>query len=287
MRRSRLKAGLVVLAAMALLAAACGDDGGGGDGEPQDLLASVMDEGVLRVSTDPAYPPQSSLNEDTGEYEGFDIDVATEIADRLGVDIAWETPQWETIISGSWSGRWDLSVGSMTVTPERQDVLFFSPPYYYTPASVAVRADDKSVSDVTTDLDGKTIGACGGCTYDFFLQGTLEIPGETFEFVVDDPEIVTTDTDTTAIELLVQGRVDAVMSSITTLQGAIDADKPIKIVGDPLFYEPLAVAIDRSSELDPTSFVKRVSEIVDEMHADGTLTQLSEKWFGYDLTVQV
>ena len=60
-----------------------------------DLLAAVCEAGTLRVSTDPAYPPQSSLNEQTGEYEGFDIDVAAEIAKRLGVaPPAWETPDW-------------------------------------------------------------------------------------------------------------------------------------------------------------------------------------------------
>jgi len=169
MRRSGLlRAVLVVLAAMALLATACGGDegdgGDGGNGGQQDLLASIEEAGVLRVSTDPAYPPQSSLNEDTGEYEGFDIDVATEIADRLGVEVAWETPAWETIIAGNWNGRWDVSVGSMTITPERAEVLNFTPAYYFTPAAVAVHEDDTSVSDLTTDLDGKSIGVCGGCT---------------------------------------------------------------------------------------------------------------------------
>lgn len=287
MRRSRLRAVLVVLAAMALLAAACGGDEGDGVQQEQDLLANVQSEGVLRVSTDPAYPPQSSLNEDTGEYEGFDIDVATEIAERLGVEVAWETPQWETIIAGNWNGRWDVSVGSMTITPERAEVLNFTPAYYFTPAAVAVQEDDNSVSDLTTDLDGKSIGVCGGCTYDFYLQKTLDIPGYTPEFVIDDAEIVGTDTDTTAIEQLVQGRVDAAISALPTLQGAIDKGKPIKIVGDPVFYEPLAVAVDRSSDLDPTSFVERLSEIIEEMHADGTLTELSMKWYGVDLTQQV
>ena len=164
---------------------------------------------MLTVSTDPAYPPQSSLNEETGEYEGFDIDVATAIAEGIGVEVAWEAPAWETIIAGNWNGRWDLSVGSMTITPEREEVLHFSTPYYFTPAVVAVAADDDSISDLSTDLDGQAIAVCGACTYDFYLQGNLEIPGETFEFVIDDPEIITTDTDTTAIEQLVQGRVAA------------------------------------------------------------------------------
>jgi polar amino acid transport system substrate-binding protein len=269
----------LLLAVTALIAAACG----GGD-DAGDLLASIEDEGVLTVSTDPAYPPQSSLNEDTGEYEGFDIDVATEIAERIGVDIAWEAPAWETITAGSWNGRWDLSVGSMTVTPERSEVLHFSTPYYYTPAVIAVAADDDSISDLTTDLDGQSIAVCGSCTYDFYLQGNLEIPGESFDFVIDEPDIVTTDTDTTALEQLVQGRVVAVMSSATTVQAAIDAGLPIKVVGEPLFYEPLAAAIDGSASLDTDSFVGRVSEIIEEMHEDGTLSELSNKWFGLDLT---
>jgi polar amino acid transport system substrate-binding protein len=270
---------LIALLGVVALAAACG-----GGGSSDNLLASIEDEGVLTVSTDPAYPPQSSLNETTGEYEGFDIDVATEIANRMGVDVAWEAPAWETIIAGNWNGRWDLSVGSMTVTPEREEVLDFSSPYYYTPAVVAVLADDSSINDLTTDLDGKTIAVCGGCTYDFFLQGNLDIPGESFDFVVDDPEIVTTDTDTTAIEQLVQGRVVAAMSSLTTIQAAIDSGLPIKIVGDPLFYEPLAAACDKSSNLDSASFVAKVTEIIDAMHADGTLSGFSMEWFGLDLT---
>ncbi len=271
---------VAIATVLTLTLAACGGD----DAADDDLLAAILANGVLTVSTDPAYPPQSFLNDSTGEYEGFDIDVATEIAQRMGVEVAWEAPAWETITAGNWNERWDLSVGSMTVTPERAEVLHFSSPYYFTPAVIAVAADDTTVTDLTTDLDGRTIGVCGACTYDFYLQGNLNIPGESFDFVIDDPEIVTTDTDTTAIEQLVQGRVDAVMSSVTTLEEAISAGLPIKIVGDPLFYEPLAAAIDGGSRLDPDAFVDRVSEIIDEMHADGTLTELSEKWFGIDLT---
>ncbi len=270
---------LLLLAVTALVAAACG----GGD-EASDLLASIEEEGVLTVSTDPAYPPQSSLNEETGDYEGFDIDVAAEIAERIGVEVAWEAPAWETITAGSWNGRWDLSVGSMTVTPERSEVLQFSTPYYFTPAVVAVAADDDSINDLTVDLDGQSIAVCGACTYDFYLQGNLEIPGETLDFVIDDAEIITTDTDTTALEQLVQGRVVAAMSSVTTIQAGIDAGLPIKIVGDPLFYEPLAAAIDGSATLETGAFVSRVSEIIEEMHTDGTLSDLSNTWFGLDLT---
>jgi polar amino acid transport system substrate-binding protein len=257
--------------------------------EATGLLAAVQGAGVLRVSTDPAYPPQSSLNKQ-GDFEGFDIDVASEIATRLGVEIEWETPAWDTITAGNWSGRWDVSVGSMTVTPERSEVLHFTPAYYYTPASVAVHADNTDISDVETDLDGNTIGVCSGCTYDFYLEQTLDIPGEEIEFVIDDAEIKGYDTDTSAINDLEIGdgrRLNAVISATPTLEGAIDKGKAIKIVGDPVFYEPLAVAIDQNAPEDPMPLVDAITEIIHEMHDDGTLSELSMKWYGTDLTQKV
>jgi polar amino acid transport system substrate-binding protein len=303
MLRIRLIALLGAL--LLLIGAACGGEDTGSSAPPRDteddtteengdeeatgLLAAVQNAGVLRVSTDPAYPPQSSLNKQ-GEYEGFDIDVATEIANRLGVEIAWETPSWDAITAGNWSGRWDVSVGSMTVTPERAEVLHFTPAYYYTPASVAVHEDNTDISDVETDLDGKTIGVCSGCTYDFYLEKTLDIPGEEIEFVIDDAEIKGYDTDSSAINDLEIGdgrRLDAVISATPTLEGAVDKGKAIKLVGDPIFYEPLAVAIDRNAPEDPQPLVDAISAIIEEMHADGTLTELSMKWYETDLTKKV
>ena len=294
----------VALAAVASIGlAACGDDGTGdsssttpsadsvcstADTSGDDLLAEVCNNGTIVVSTDPKYPPQSSLNPETGEYEGFDIDVATEIANRLGVDISWEEPSWNLITSGGWNGRFDMSVGSMTVTEERAKVLNFTPAYYFTPASVAVNEDNTSITDTSTDLDGKKIGVCSGCTYEAFVNGTLNIPGYSFDFVIDDASAVGYDTDTTAIQDLTLGdgtRLDAVMSATPTLQGAIDNGKPIKIVGDPLYYEPLAAAFDKSSEADSVPLADAVGEIINDMHKDGTLTDMSMKWYGEDLTV--
>ncbi len=294
--RSRLAA---VLATPLLLAlAACGGDGNGGDeapapssegvcaSDPADLLAEVCEEGVLTVSTDPAYPPQSSLNEQTGEYEGFDIDVATEIAERLGVEVAWEAPTWDIITAGSWNGRWDTTVGSMTPTNERQEVLYFTEPYNYTPAVVVVTADNDEVSDLSTDLDGKKVGSCSPCTYSAFLEKKLAIDGYEFDFIIDDAEISGYDTDTTALEDLVNGRLDAVITSVTTAEGYIDAGNPVKIVGDPVFYEPLSVGFDKSSDPSSESLYEAVDEIVAEMHEDGTLTSMSEQWYGLDLTTK-
>lgn len=292
------------VALLAMVGTACGgssdsgagDEGGEGGGSTAaqgvcatvdtaagDLLAQICSEGVLRVSTDPAYPPQSSLNEATGEYEGFDIDVATEIADRLGVEVAWEAPAWDVLTAGNWNGRWDMSVGSMTPTNDRQEVLWFTQPYYYGLAVMVVPADS-TLTDPASELDGATIGVCAGCTYEAYLDRSLAISGFTFDFVVDDPEIVGYDTDTTALADLAVGRLDAVMTSATTAQGWIDEGNAGKILGSALFGEPMSVAFDRSSSLDPASLLAAVDAIVAEMHADGTLASLSQKWFGLDLS---
>ncbi len=288
MTRKRISLAALLGLSVALLATACG----GNDDSSNDLLASIKGKGTITVSTDPAYPPQSKLNDKTGEYEGFDIDVATEIAKRLGVDVAWESPAWDTITSGNWNGRWDISVGSMTITPERAQVLYFTPPYYYTPAAIAVHKDNTSITGVD-QLSGKKIGVCGACTYDLYLQDKLEIAldesGEPKKIVsqVTDPQIKTYDTDSTAIQDLSLGdgrRLDAAISAEPTLQAAIDAGAPIKIVGEPLYYEPLSVAIDRKSELVQQSLVDEISSIIDDMHDDGTLSELSNKWYKADLT---
>jgi polar amino acid transport system substrate-binding protein len=301
---------LPTVAVLALFLASCGDaetdsgdDGGGGGGGGEasgavcdttdaadDLLAEICDKGVLTVSTDPAYPPQSEYLPKEDKYVGFDIDVATEIANRLGVEIAWETPSWDVITAGGWNGRWDISVGSMTPTNDRQQVLDFTQPYYYTPAVAMVHADNTSVSDLSTDLDGKNVGVCAGCTYDQYLDKSLDIEGFTFDFVIDDATIKGYDTDTTALQDLALGdgtRLDAAITSQTVAEGYVNEGNPVKIVGDPLFYEPLAVAIDKSSDLDPASLVEATDQIVADMHEDGTLTGFSEQWFdGLDLTVQ-
>ena len=301
-KRHTLVAATTLLTALFLAGCGSDSDGGGsaadapaagsgvcGSGDADGLLKEVCDKGTITVSTDPAYPPQSSLDPKTNTYKGFDIDVATEIAKRLGVKIAWETPSWDVITAGSWNDRWQMSVGSMTPTNDRQKVLDFTQPYYYTPAVVVVNADNTSITDVSTDLDGKKIGVCSGCTYDQFLQKNLAINGFDFDFVIDDADIHGYDTDTTALQDLALGdgtRLDAVITSLTTAQGYADAGNPVKIVGDPVFYEPLAVAIDKSASQDPTSLADAVDKIVGEMHDDGTLTELSKKWYdGVDLTV--
>ena len=300
MRAFRLRSLALFLTVFALVGAACANDdnpAGGNTGATGgtsgatgatgggDLLARIMANDQIRISTDPAYPPQSSYDQASGTWEGFDIDVAEEISKRLGLSqpVDWQTPSWDVLTAGKWNDRWDASVGSMTITKERAQVLDFTDPYYYTPAGLAVQQG----SDITSldQLAGKTIGVGIATTYELYLERTLNIPGYDFEYLVPaDVTIKTYDTDSSAIQDLVLGRVDAAFSAVPTLQGAIDNDKPIQLLADPVFYEPLAVAVDKDAPLDPTSLVAKISEIIDQMHQDGTLTALSMKWYGEDLT---
>lgn len=247
------------------------------------LLEKILTSGKLVVSTDPKYPPQSELKPD-GTFQGFDIDVATEIAKRLGVKVEFATPDWSAITAGGWGGRWDVSVGSMTITVDRSKVLDFSPPYYYTPAQMAA-----SVHSGITTLDGlagKKICSGEGTTYDQWLNGKLDYG--TGQDLGKPPAGITTTTlptDTDCADQWKAGRFDfdGWLSSITVVEGAIKAGLPLVKVGNPVYFEPLAVAVDKAGPSD-SDFMPILKKIIDDMHADGTLSAMSQKWFGAEFT---
>ncbi|NJD27123.1 MAG: transporter substrate-binding domain-containing protein [Chloroflexi bacterium] len=247
------------------------------------LLDKVMTAGKIVISTDPAYPPQSEQKPD-GSYEGFDIDVATELANRLGVDIEWATPPWEAITAGGWGGRWDISVGSMTITPERLEVVDFTVPYYFTPAQMAASTE----SGITTleGMAGQTICAGEGTTYFHWLQGNLDFgPGGKPAPPPAGVTAVTLPTDRDCALAWQSGRFDFAgwVSAEPTIDEAIADGLPLVKVGDPVYSEPLAVAADKSGP-DPSDLLAFLSDEITKMHADGTLSQLSIKWYGEDIT---
>jgi peptide/nickel transport system substrate-binding protein len=254
----------------------------------EDLLDQVMAAGKLVVSTDPNYAPQSFIN-DEGDLDGFDVNVAQEVAERLGVEVEFVTPDWDLITAGNWGGRWDLSIGSMTPTEARAEVLWFTDPYYYTPAVFAVHRDNTDILSVD-DLSGKNLGLGTATTYEAYLDGSLAIMGG--EIMYDPPSGINVQpysTDAEAIEDLQLGdgvRLDAVMSAQPTIQNAIDEGLPLKYVGTPAFYEPLAFALDKSRGASD-QMLSELNSVLADMHSDGTLTELSVKWYGIDITTLV
>jgi polar amino acid transport system substrate-binding protein len=290
-------AGIVALLVITIGGVACGDEPTTqtSPSTDQNLLERIEETGVIEIATDSKYKPQSWFVYATGEWKGFDVDVAKEVTARLGEQFGVKiTPEiehhdWSTdVTAGSWNDRYDMNVGSMTVTPEREELFIFSPAYYYTPASLAVHADNTSVQDVATDLDGKKVCVGAGTTYELYLMKQLNITGYEIDYVIDDATTVPFDTDTDALDQLALGdgvRCDAAMTATPTIDQYIQDGGPIKHVGGSVYDEPLAIAFDRNAPIDNQSLVDAVSAIIEEMHADGTLTQLSEKWYeGEDIT---
>jgi len=274
---------LSLLTVFSLLLVGCGDKPTG------DLLAMIQKKGEIVVSTDPNYKPQSFINEN-GELDGFDIDVAKEIAKRLGVKVKFVTPSWDILTAGSWVDRWDMSVGSMMITKKRQEVLDFAmPPYYYTLAQLAA-ANDSSI-DKLEDIAGQKVCVGTATTYEYWLAGDLErlaLPDEAsllarpLTGVIPHP----LPTDNECVQAIKAGIFKgAFLASNTVVDTAIKQGMPIHKVGSPVFVEKLGVVFDKKSSGGNTSLVERVSEFIAKMHKDGTLRNLSMKWFdGQNLT---
>lgn len=254
-----------------------------------DLLGEISARGTIRISTDPNYAPQSFLDE-SGNFVGFDVDVANEIASRLGVEVEFVTPDWDLITAGNWGDQWDMSVGSMTVTTARQKILeFASPPYYYTPAQFA--AVDGSGIETLDDLLGATVCVGASTTYESWLLGDMEGLGlPAASFYVDAPpadvSIIPLTVDNDCAQQILAGRHEfqVFLTSNTVVEAAITEGVPVYKVGTPVFSENLAVAFDKNASKNVSSLVERVSGIIADMHEDGTLSELSMKWFGEDLT---
>ena len=252
-----------------------------GAAQAGDVLDSIMSKKSIKVATDANWPPQSFIN-DKNEMDGFDVDVAREIAKRLGVEIEFITPSWDIITAGNWNGRWDMHVGSMTPTKVRAEKLAFPAVYYYTPAAVGVHKSSSMTK--VSDLSGKRVGTGTGTTFELYLQKNLSIDAvgaPKFSYQINNPEIKSYETSTIALDDLRLGdgvRLDGVVSSLPVFLEAIKNGYPIKVLGDPIFYEPLAVTID----LGDAELNKKLQDVIGWMQKDGTLSKLSKKWYGVD-----
>jgi polar amino acid transport system substrate-binding protein len=288
-----------LMAVVTLALSACG---GGGGAQADNLLDDIKNQGYIVVSTDPNYEPQSFLNTDgkrpsdtkcpadvltTAEMQGFDVDVAKAIGDGLGVETCFATPNWDAITAGNWADKWDVSVGSMTITTERQKILDFSVPYYYTPAVVAVPADAPYASQ--DDLAGLALCAGVSTTYETWLNGEdLGLPATSiYAQPPADITVVPLETDQECAQAIAAGRQDfqGYVTSQTVVNANIAAGLPVKQLGEPVYSEDLAAAFDKSSTLPSDTLRAEVDKIITSMHSDGTLSELSMKWFKEDLTM--
>lgn len=283
----RRRAICAALAIFALAALACSSSGGGSQaarpGQASDLLAAVKQRGTILVSTDANYKPQSFRTKN-GSWQGFDVDVAAEIARRLGVKPEFFDSDFNAVTAGNWLGKWDINVDSMAITKARTNVLWFTEPYYFVPASYAVRRGVKLRG--LQDLNGKRIGVGAATTYELYLQGKLP------EARIPAPpgiSIVTYKTDEDGLDDLARSggtKVDAMLTALPTIRAAIARGLPLRLLEPPVFSDTSAIALDRRGPNDSQPLLWAIDGIIHDMHKDGTLTRLSMKYYRIDLTVR-
>src|ERR1700730_9967168 len=246
-----------------------------------DLVADIRRRGTLVIATDASCSTQRRQNPD-GSWTGFDVEVGRQIAQRLGVRPVFEAANFDLIVRGHWLGKWDINVGSMAITTDRTKVLWFSKSYYWVPGSIAVKKTS-SVNSLA-DLAGKRIGVAAATTFQSYLQG--KVAGKVRVTALK-LQAVPYDSDTHALHDLTEanGRaIDAVLTSLPTIQTAIHEGLPVRIAGSPVFEDRSAIALDRSGTAAPLGLLFAIDGIIDAMRRDGTLRRLSMKYYGMDLS---
>jgi polar amino acid transport system substrate-binding protein len=164
------------------------------------------------------------------------------------------------------------------------DVLYMTQPYYSTPANFFV--PKSSQAKAPSDLAGKKVGACAGCTMEKYLRGTLELPGPKVEQLVEEPRIVTFDTEVPGLAATAKGKLVAFLCSEPVGAKAIAEGSALRMLATPAYYSYKTGYVDKKSGLDVGPFVARVKEIIAARHADGTLARLSVKYFGKDYAAE-
>jgi polar amino acid transport system substrate-binding protein len=234
---------------------------------PTGMAATIATKGSFVVVDDANYPPQSYIDKN-GNLIGFDVDVAKRLSTILGVPAKIVNAPWASVLSGIPVGRFDVSIGSMTITSDRAKSMAFSVPYYYTQAQVIVKQGSPILANAAA-LKGKTIGVGTGTTYAQYLDKLKGVKVKAY------------DTDASTFPDLRNGRLNGVMTADLTAAQAISSGYPFVFSGNPYYYEPLAF----STEKGQADWLALLNYAVNKMHQDGSLTAMAKKWYhGFDPT---
>jgi polar amino acid transport system substrate-binding protein len=261
--RLRFAAVAAVLAIAAVgVGAGCGgddDDNGGGGGNELGLIK----EGQLLVGTDTPYPPFEIGQ--PPNISGFDIEVVNAIAQKLGLDATYQDTSFDTIFRDLSQGKFDMVVAATTITPEREQKVDFSDPYYATDQALVVTPG----SDIKTveDLAGKTVGAQDGTVGEDY--GNDETDASDVRGFPEGPD---------AIQALKAGQVDATIIDQPVAQDALEKEGGIEI---PTLI-PTGELYGLPTAQDSDALREQINKALQEMKDDGTLTQLYQKYFKID-----
>jgi polar amino acid transport system substrate-binding protein len=260
----------VFLLLVILMLAACGSsqtatEGSKDDGkESSESGLNLVEEGKFNFATSGEFKPFSVTNDD-GTMTGFDVDVAEAVAKELGLEPVQHKFKFGGIVEGVKSGRFDAAVASHAITAERLEAVNFSTPYYYSGPQIFVRPD--STVETLDDLKDMEIAVSKGTTYTEDAQKVTN-------------NIKFYDSDVVALEALSKGKHDAVITDFVTGKEAMGAG--MEIAGKELLGRTeQAIAIGKDKE----ELLEKVNKALEKLRENGTLTEISNKYFGEDITV--
>ena len=252
----------IAAAALVMSLAACGNSG------KKDMLARIKEKGTLVIGTEGNWSPWT-YHDENDQLVGLDIEIGTLIAEGLGVKPDFQETDWDAILAGVDSGRFDIACNGVGYTEERAEKYAFSTPYVYTHKVLLVSGDNTDINSME-DLKGKT---------------TANSPGSTYAAIAEEYGATVTSASTLdqTIELLLQGRVDATINAQVSIEDylAQHPDANLKVV-QVLEGDPVAFPMPKTE--DAASYVEAVNKILDDLRKSGKLSEISMKYFNLDLT---
>ncbi len=234
-----------------------------------DLLEIIQDRGTIIVAMEGTWAPWTYHNE-ADELVGYDVEVAKAIAGKLGVEVEFVEGEWDGLLAGLSAGRYDIMVNGVDIDPERQETYDFSTPYAYNRTAVITAGSNDEIQTLE-DLEGKSTANTISSTY----AKVAEQYGATVTGVDDLNQ---------TFELLLSGRIDATLNAEMTYYDYMKEhpDTDIKIAV--LTEEANKIGIPMRKGEETAALRAAVDQALQELSEDGTLSELSVKYFGTDIS---
>ena len=234
-----------------------------------DQLSNIQSSGKLIVALEGAWQPWS-FHDESDTLVGYDVEVSRAIAEKLGVEPEYVESDWDSLFAGLDAGRYDIVCNGVEVTDERAKTYDFTEPYGYIHTALAVRKDNKDITSFE-DLKGKTTANSLASTY----MELAESYGATVQGI---------DTLEETIQLLTAGRIDATLNADVSFYDYLNVhpDADFKLVAQTEDASHVAIPL-RKGDASAT-LLEAINTAIEELRADGTLKELSEKYFGQDIS---